>query len=580
MLGALLAGAAGLSASCAGSAEPPPAETAPVVLITVDTLRADHLSPYGARIETPAAARLAADGVLFEQAVAPCPLTLPSHVTLLTGMEPYAHGVRDNAGFRLDPSIATLAEVLAGRGYATAAFVSSFVLARRSGTDRGFAVYDADFSSELGGTPEPLERRAGIAVSAALDWLEGVTGPFLLWLHLFDPHDDYRPPEPYAGRHPDSPYAGEVAYADDQLARLLGALEDRGLYERSLIVYTSDHGEGLGEHGEQTHGYFVYQPMVRVPLLLKRPRETEGGRRVAGPVGLADVAPTILSTLGIAGLRDAQGADLFADAGPREVYSESYYAFLNFGWSALASLRRGDLKYIHARRPELYDLAADAGETTNLAESRPEQARALAGRLRRIVDDNPWRLEEAVPVADGEEEKLRALGYLAGGGAGRSADPFAGRDPKDGLEIFKAINARDVSLGREPAAAVAEIEALLEQEPGSARLWTLLGRNQILLGRFDAARAALERAAELNPLAADPPLFLAMCMTELGRPGEAERVLRALVARQPQSYRARLTLATVLASRGDRAAAAEQFRRALELNPAGEHARLGLEATR
>ena len=201
-------------------------------------------------------------------------------------------------------------------------------------------------------------------------------------------------------------------------------------------------------------------------------------------------------------------------------------------------------------------------------------------RLRRIVDENPWRLAEAAPVADAEEEKLRALGYLAGGGAERSAEPFAGRDPKDGLAVFKAINARDVSLGTDPAAAVVEIEALLEREPGSARLWTMLGRNRILLGRFDAARAALERAADLNPVAADPPLFLAMCLSELGRPDEAERVLRRLVDRQPQSYRARLTLATVLAARGDRAAAAEEFRRALELNPAGEHARRGLEAMR
>ena len=409
VLQAPLAAAVGLSGGCGGPAPEAAREPAPVILVTVDTLRADHLAPYGADVATPAASRLAADGVLFEEASAPSPLTLPSHVSLLTGLEPYAHGVRDNAGFRLDESIPTLAELLAGRGYATAAFVSSFVLARRSGADRGFGVYDADFSSELGTTPEPLERRAESAVSAAIEWLGGSSEPFLLWVHLFDPHDDYRPPEPFASRHPDSPYAGEVAYADAQVARLLAALDDRGLYDRGLVVYTSDHGEGLGDHGEATHGYFVYQPTVRVPLIVKRPRETEGGSRVAAPVGLADVAPTILAALGLEALAAGREADLFAEAGEGHVYSESYYPFLNFGWSALASLRRGDLKYIHARRPELYDLAADPGESRNLVASRPDEAAALAGRLGRILEDHPWREAGLDPLSAAEEEKLRAL---------------------------------------------------------------------------------------------------------------------------------------------------------------------------
>ncbi len=577
MRGVLLLVAAGSIAACAPNAQPPSAP-APVVLITVDTLRADHLSPYGARVATPAAARLASDGVLFEDATAPYPLTLPSHLSLLTGLEPYAHGVRDNRGFRLDPAIPTLAQVLAAEGYATAAFVSSFVVGGQSGADRGFQLYDTDFSSELDNTPEPLERRAGVTVSAAIDWLGRAASPFLLWVHLYDPHDGYQPPEPFVTRYPDSPYAGEVAYADAQIDRLLTALDALGLYERSLIVYTSDHGEGLGDHGEETHGYFVYQAMVRVPLLVKLPLERDGGRRIAAPVGLADVAPTILAALGLDGLPAAQGGDLLAGNGARDVYSESYYAFLNFGWSALASLRRGDLKYIHAPRPELYDLAVDPGESTNLADSRAEEAAAMSRALRRIVARYPWRETDRDLVSAAEQDKLRALGYLSGSTADRPSGLFSGRDPKDGLPLFKAVNDRDISMGRDPAGAVTELERLLEEEPGSARLWTVLGRNQILLGRFDAARASFERAASLNPASPDPPLFLAMCLTELGQAGAAEQVLRRLIERQPQNYRARLTLGTVLASRGDSAAAAEQFQRALDLNPAGAHARLGLEA--
>ena len=581
----------GCSAPDAGRTAPVPRAERSVVLVTLDTVRADRLEPYGARdAETPTLAALGAEGVVFEHAFAAAPVTLPAHATLLTGLHPPQHGVRHNGIHRLGAEATTLAERLAERGYRSAAFVSAAVLERRFGLDQGFDLYDADLSRGRPRAPRAVaERPAGATVDAALAWLEGLPEderPLFLWVHLYDPHADYEPPEPYATRFRDRPYDGEIAYADAELARLLD--HPRLAPERAVALVVGDHGESLGEHGEPTHAMLVYDATLRIPWIVRLP-EGPRGLRIAGPAAQVDLVPTVLDLLGLPVPEELPGESQVpamegaapgsepapegpalagepalegpAGGGPppareRHLYAESRVAHYVYGWAKLASLRRGDLKYVEAPEPELYDVARDPGELTNLAERRPGDALRLARELERfLAAAGGGEAESAAPLDAATAEKLRSLGYLAGaGGAGRADPP----DPKVMMDVHVTLErAGELLARRHLPEAVRAYRQALARDPQNLQALGDLAAALGELGRLDDADRALDRALELAPERADLHLARAGLERRRGRPAAALAEADLALSLDPDSLDAVLERADLLArlGRGDEAAA-------------------------
>jgi arylsulfatase A-like enzyme/tetratricopeptide (TPR) repeat protein len=427
-----------LLSGCAG-VKPRAAQN--VLLVTIDTLRADRLGAYGyAGARTPNLDRLAGQGVLFEDVTVQVPLTLPSHASLFTGLVPPAHGVRDNTYFRLDEQRETLAEMLRARGYETAAFVGAFVLDRSFGLAQGFDLYDDALPSstpEIAGTVS--ERRGEEVTRAFSSWLTRRSSerPFLAWLHYFDPHLPYAPPAPFPPG-----YDGEIAYVDAQIGLVLHALEASGTREETLIVVTSDHGESLGEHGEKTHGFFVYDATLRVPLILSGPA-FPSRRRVSAPAKGIDILPTLLESLAAPIPDGIQGASLLAlvrgEDGTRRAptYAECYASKLNFRWAPLVALREDGFKYIEAPRPELYDLTRDPAETKNLVESDPDRVHRMRARLAEILRGFPEPQSARTEPDPETVARLRSLGYAASSVPADSSDLLP--DPKDRLHLWTAL---------------------------------------------------------------------------------------------------------------------------------------------
>ena len=414
-----------------------------LVIITLDTTRADRLSPYGFMdASMPALDRLARDGVVFDRATSVAPLTLPAHSSLFTGLVPPRHGVRDNADPALGPAHTTLAEVLSSQGFRTGAFVGSAVLNADRGLAQGFEIYRGSVSF-VTDRSQPLQRRAREVISDATHWLDHVAGsPYFLWVHLYDAHRPYDPPEPYRSLHAD-PYVGELLFADSQVGRLLDALQRRGVLDRSVVVVAADHGESLGEHGERDHGIFVYDSVIRVPLIIRAPGFSP--RRVGQLVRLTDIMPTVLNILGLPA-QQTDGVSLVDLMSGRrrhldlDGYSESMYP-QRFGWSPLRALSDGRFKVIDAPRSELYDLDRDPFEEHNLYDERPDLAAVLHERLRAL---RPERSTPA-PAPDDLRERLASLGYI---GAQQSVSSVVERkvlpDPKDCIKV------RDLSIGQLP----------------------------------------------------------------------------------------------------------------------------------
>jgi arylsulfatase A-like enzyme len=420
-----------------------------LLVITLDTMRADRLPPYGfTGVVTPALDRLAAEGALFEQSFAAAPLTLPSHATLFTGMYPPRLGVRDNTGAPLSADFQTLAEILGERGLTTGAFIASAVLAPRRGLDQGFGTYSMGTSPGCPGSPR-ARRPADDVVSEAVTWLVGHdSAPFFVWVHLYDTHRPYRLPDDYARSYAD-PYAGAIAFEDAQIARLISHLEARDLLDDTLMVVAGDHGESLGEHGEDSHGMFIYQEALRVPLIMRGPGVVP--RRVSAPVRLVDVMPTVLDMFGV-GTPPMDGLSLTRllagaeEGSSREVYAESLYP-QRFGWASLRSLRADRYKVIDAPRPELFDLESDPYEQRNLFESKPSVAAGMLTRLRSF--DSEWgRTVDAAPDVDRAfAERLASLGYVSGT-SGRVASVSDGQtDPKDRIAAFNHLTRLQAEKG-------------------------------------------------------------------------------------------------------------------------------------
>jgi arylsulfatase A-like enzyme len=419
--------------------------------VTIDTLRADRLATYGGPPgTTPHLDRIAREGAFAAAATAHVPLTRPSHVTMFTGLLPWQHGIRDNISPADVPATPVLAESFKREGFATAAFVSSIVLSSHGGLGRGFDLFSERMPSPAGARfINTLQRRGDETMGEALGWIEANHGGGRLfaWLHLYDPHDPYEPPEPYAARFAGRPYEGEVAFADALVGRLDEALVRFGLRDQTLLVVTSDHGEGLGEHGETLHGFFVYQTTLAVPLIARGPGIPPGGR-LAGTVGLVDLYRTVLDLAGVPLLPGAQpsGRSLAASLrggappGDQPAYAESLVPLLHFGWSDLRVIREGRWKYIQAPRPELYDLETDPREERNLVPAERARAGAFQAALGRVLDEERRAAvgaTAAVPVD--LLEKLGALGYVGGAAPAQTKTP--GADPKDKIAEFRVANA-------------------------------------------------------------------------------------------------------------------------------------------
>jgi choline-sulfatase len=537
--------AAGLGAFACGRPPAPPPSAHNLVLITIDTLRADRLGCYGNKtVATPHLDALAQAGAQALDSSVQVPLTRPSHVTILTGLYPSEHGIRDNVSPALRPEVPTLAERLKARGFETAGFVSSVVLSKQSGLARGFDTYSDHF--EVGADDarflNTIQRRGDAPTAEAISWLEAHSASRLfVWLHLYDPHDPYEPPEPYASRYADRLYDGEVAWSDDLVGRLDTALERLGLRGDTLLVVTSDHGEGLGDHGEAVHGYFVYESTLAVPLLLRGPG-IPPGTRLRVTARSVDLVPTLLDLVDVRvdGGPPLAGRSLAAAfrGGPapeeQATYAESLTPLLHFGWSDLRALREGRFKYIQAPRPELYDLGEDPKETHNLLEQAKAKAEAmrnaLAARLRteRVSAQAPT---SAAAVPPELLEQLGALGYVgtSASGAGVVANP--GADPKDKLEDYKVVN----TLMREglvhlrekdPAGARARFEKLLARGVSSFEVHYYLARALFQQDQPRAAAAHYEAAIARLPAYGAAYVGLADCYLAGGDSKDALGILK------------------------------------------------------
>lgn len=531
---------------------------APIVLVSIDTLRSDRLGAYGYdRAETPAIDAFARDAILFERAYAHCPLTLPSHSSLLTGLLPTEHGVRDNVGYRLKSSgLPFLPRLLKERGYKTGGAVSAYILRRDTGIGDDFDFYEDSFNLRSGASLGENQRPGGETVRRAVEWLETVgPDPFFFFLHLYDPHTPYEPPEPYASRHAGSLYDGEVAATDAIFGDFVAHLKRLGIYDRATIVLLSDHGEGLSEHGEAEHGILLYRESLQVPLLLKLPGSEHAGRRVAHPAELIDVYPTLAKLAG-AEVEATTLLDLLgAEAPERAIYSETYYPRLHLGWSELTSLVDGDLQLIDGPDPELYDLAEDPGQTRNvLRERRRDYARLrdeLAGKRREI---------EAPAAVDAEtRQRLEALGYLATS-AGAVEGPLP--DPKSQVHYLEdLIKATRLQNERHYAEAVELFEQVLAENPNMADAWENLAICRQRLGLYEESLVAFERALELSQGADHVALGAARLLVEMGRFDDATAHARLAIPTHPSA--AHLVLARIALEQKDFAAAESEARASL-----------------
>jgi arylsulfatase A-like enzyme len=504
---------------------PTPARPRPdILLVTLDTTRADILGCYGGDPTTsPNLDRIAARSHLFERCEASVPQTMPSHTTLFSGLHPFNHGVRKNLAVMVGPEVPLLAEELDEMGYATGAFVSSFVVDGRFGFARGFDHFDAPDTRPSAGNS--MERRAGDTVRAAVEWTAEQPSPWFAWVHLFDPHAPYEPPPPFSGRFADRPYAGEVAYTDNEVGRLVGSLVAAGRFDETLVIIAGDHGEALGEHGEETHGILLYDATTRVPLLIHLPGQVEGARH-ARPVGLVDVAPTVRELLGIDVAGD--GTSLLPAllgrtelASDRTLYLESLEGYLRHGWAPLHAVVRGRLKYIESPRPELYDLVADPNERRDLVEDHPEEEAALAKLLAAIRPADEAVDGEAIVLSADEEAALIALGYVAGS-PGKAAG--SRRNPADAIAL-EPVHQRALAA---QAAGDLELAARLfaqelEHDPSSPVLLWYLG-SCITDSDPKRAEASFRRAIELRPDFEAPYASLAEALLKREEVGAATAV--------------------------------------------------------
>ncbi len=569
----------------AGLAQTPPPPH--VVLITIDTLRADRLEPYGYQDgETPHISALAREGVLFENALVQTPITLPSHASILTGTYPIYHGVQDVVG-RLRDGVPSIAEWFQGRGYATAAWMGSSVLMSQWGLDRGFDFYEDTFVTQGYRQIDfsRVERPADRVVSMVGDWLSTAPRkPLFLWIHLYDPHDPYEAPEPYASRFRKNPYDGEIAFVDAALGNLFSILKERGIYEQSLIVLTADHGESLGEHQEEYHAYYLYDASMRIPLIFRIPSRLGGERigrgiRVSNQVRSVDIAPTMLQLLGERVPDTMQGEGLVSlMAGKRTQrqlpsYGETHYPRIHFGWAPLFSLQTPQYKYIEAPIPELYDLKADPGELQNIIAARSALANQMKEELyelqRRYAPREGTLDNDVQPELDPETvQRLQSLGYVAFAAGGGDQVISDLPDPKTKIGVYNQLN-RAIALSREQRhkEASAILHQVAEKESEMPIVHFLLGTEYFAQGMFLKAAEEFQATLERNPESNVARFNLARSYKNAGLSDRAEETLREVLEAEPAHFGARHQLASLLARTGRLEEAIREEEHALNQRP-------------
>ena len=556
-----------LTCACQSRSEIAQFREAPIILISIDTLRADRLPIYGYRQgSTPELDRLARNAVVFDDVYSHGPLTLPSHASLLTGELPTHHGVRDNLGYTLKPGAQTLATRFKSAGYATGAAVSAYVLRHQTGIAAGFDFFDD--AIEMAGNGESLadtQRDGRATVDALAGWIDRqVDAKVFAFLHLYEPHTPYAPPPSH---RLGNLYDGEIAYADELVGRLLDRIKARGWLDRAIVAVVSDHGEGLGDHGEAEHGIFLYREALHVPWILRLPGGAGGGRRVAGTLGIVDVTATLLDLAGL----DAGGLDgqtvrpSLAGKAPvdRDVYSETIYPRLHFGWSDLASVTEGKFRYIRAPRPELYDVSNDPGERQNLATSRASTASALAAWLARATDGTTPAAPGAVP-AD-VRERLKALGYIGSTSAPLSSSAAALPDAKDRIADYEALK-RALALARagRTGDAIQQYRSILSSNPRMIDAWESLAKALLAAGQTRDAIAAFGKAIEVEPLKPEAHLALARIYALERQPSLARQHAELGSQRDPAQGAEILAELMMDAGRPDEAAA--DARRSLQVD--------------
>ena len=588
-----------------------------VLLVTIDTLRADRVGCYGyAGAATPTLDRLAARGARFSTGIAQAPLTAPSHASILTGVTPPRHGVRDNGAFVLPNSVPTLAEGFRAAGYRTAAFVSGFPLDHRFGLGRGFDTYDDRLPHGNDPRRAPyVERTADKTTDRVLAWLAARptdakgTAPWFLWTHYFDPHAPYEAPGDFGRRFAANPYDGEIAFVDEQLGRLAAWLASARLVEHTLILVTADHGESLGEHAEETHGVFVYDSTLRVPWILAGP----GVPQRVSPVMArgTDVAPTLLDYAGLAPLPGLEGRSLRPAADGRALpdepaYAESLFAQRHLGWAPLYAWRTAAFKLVAAPRPELYDLATDAAEIHDLAAARRELVESMQRPLQQLLAARPPAAVADAPSID--SERLAALGYLGGGP--RSPGGASGRDPKDGIDLINRLERGLAEARANPAIAVSALTSVLQQDAdmelayryraiayqaqgrlaeslkdlGALERFGPLGAEDLelqaeslrLAGRATEGLAPLERASQLEPGSPEPPLLRGRLLRSLGRKEEAALAYGRVLDLAPEHAEALRGLGDLSLEAGNVGGAARFYERILAADASDAEARVRL----
>ena len=555
-----------------------------LLLITLDTTRADRLGCYGyTRARTPVLDGIASSGVLIEDALTPVPITLPAHASLFTSRLPPECGIHVNGEIGLAPHVPVLAEILHDRGYRTGAFVSASVLNGLFGLDRGFDLYDDDLSRAGGGPDEAIqERRADAVVDAALRWLDTAdAAPFFCWVHLFDPHFPYEPPATYLAPEV-HPYDGEIAFMDRQIGRLVDWLDARALRAKTLIVVAGDHGESLGEHGEATHGFLVYDATLRVPLMFSWPDVLPAGRRIEGPASLVDVMPTVLEMLGVAVPQDASGRSLqprFTGGPPAEAacYGEAGTGRHQFGWAEVRCLTTQRWKYIRAPAPELYDRRQDPRELNDIAATRPQVVAQLDEALRDMEQRMQRGAGQAVELPESVRRQIESLGYVGGARAADATD--APRSPREMMPVFdRYCQARGMILDGDVHDGIALMAQVASATPESVIVQCELSTACSQVGQFDKALAAAEAARALAP--SSPDVFYALGVAAAGRGAfdEAEAHFRLAVELRPSFAFARNNLGLSLVELGRPKEAIEHYQAVLRTDPrrAATHYNLAL----
>jgi choline-sulfatase len=570
------------------------------------------IPPAAGFARTPHLDALAALGARFLHATAQVPLTLPSHACIMTGAYPEVHGLRDMGGFILAKSHPTIASITQSAGFATAAFVGSRVLSRRFGLSNGFDTYDDDMGSESEEDKLPgvfPERRAGVVTDRALDWLKSVGRKrFFLWVHYYDPHAPYDPPEPYKHTYAKDLYSGEIAYADEQLGRLLAALDGLHLAQHTLIVVMADHGESLGEHGELTHGIFLYESTARIPLIMAGPG-VPAGRVAREQVRSIDVMPTVLDFLHLPGSAEAQGTSFLPlisqgrKVRSNYAYLETLYPRTYMGWSELRAMRTDSWKLILAPRPELYDLGRDPAEATNVIARYPADADELQKKIWEVAGQNNKQETVATsPVDQQTRQELESLGYVSAGTPREIHLGAPAPDPKDRIAVLQDINAAERAMNAKQYVRAAQLmQASLQQDPrnplcmiylatsyeklgqypravevyrravdmqlGTDQIYSRLGRDYLRLHDLPRALDAMTRANQINPTDLDNLRNIGTAELQLGRVDDAERAFRAITVQNDRYAAAYNGLGLVAIQRGDAQTALQQFQKALDADP-------------